>query len=125
MDITTLFQALRGGSQRCLASLNILNVLNGYHYVICGTHGGSQQCQQSTSMHFQVLRFCANVRIPLGKGGGGSGLISLAAYSWNRTLHRNHRSWFAVCWMVQSVVRDHVALRAPLKIARESDLKGV
>lgn len=38
-----------------------------------------------TSMHFQATRSCANVLISLGKG-GFSGLISLAAYSWNRTL---------------------------------------
>ena len=60
------------------ARLYNLNSLNGYHYVIWSTRVRSLLLPYA-------LRSCDNVRISWGEG-GFSGLISLVAYSWNRTL---------------------------------------
>ena len=72
--------------------------------------GGSQSCQQSTSMCFQALRSCAKVRISWGRGGGGgfSGLISFAAYSWNRILRPSGLGLPCVGWY-----RAYLEIRSP------------
>ena len=51
-------------------------------------------------------------------GGGGSGLISFAAYSWNRILG------LPGLGVVQSVCRNKGPLGAPKSMAQESDLLG-
>ena len=72
----------------------------------------------TVDLHALPRVLCQGTNFVKKGGGGGSGLISFAAYSWNRILG------LPGLGVVQSVCRNKRPMGAPKSMAQESDLLG-